>query len=186
MKRLFLLLTSVLFVSSEAHAIFTEVGLSYSRKRTSFDADNYLDSESLTGSLSFYFMEKLALEISYTDASGVREEKTAFSQQTVLQDTTVYGADLIWMLADRKAFFQPYLKGGAAVIRRKQTVKYSTLNTAILEPETSTAPSYGVGFKLNLTDTFGIKIAYDAWKTPVGGGVFSNDDSVRVGVTWML
>lgn len=186
MKRLFACLLLGFFCSSEAHAFFTELGLSYGRKRTSFDADNYVDSESMTASLSIYFFEKLALELSYTDASGVREEKTAFSQQTVLQKTSVTGADLIWMLADRKSFFQPYLKGGAAQIRRKQEVKVQGFDTYTLEPETSIAPSYGIGFKLNFTDSFGIKIGYDAWKTPLGGGAFSNDDSLRAGVTWML
>ena len=188
-KLVFLVLISLL--SFEAHALYTEVGVNYGRKRTSFDADNYLDSESLTGSLSFYFLERLALEMSYTSANAIREEKiksgsTVISQQTVYQTTQVYGADLIWVFADKKAFFQPYIKGGVAQIRRVQEVKVNSQNTYLLEPEVATTPSYGLGFKLAITDTFGIKISYDGWKTPLGGGTFSNDDSVRAGITWML
>lgn len=175
----------------EAHALFTEVGVSYGRKRTSFDSDNYLDTESLSGSLSFYFMDRLALEMSYTSANTVREEKirsgsTVLSQQTVVQTAQVYGADLIWVLAGRQAFFQPYVKGGAAQIRRVQEVKVNNQNTYRLEPEVVLVPSYGVGFKLALTSSFNLKISYDAWKTPLGQGSFSNDDQLRAGISWML
>lgn len=177
-------------IPSISSAIATEIGINYSRKKTSFDADNFLDSESTTGSISFYFMEKLALEMSYTSAVGVREEKvlagtTVISQQTVVQTTQVYGADLIWVLSDRRSFFQPYIKGGAAQIRRVQDVKVNSLVYS-LEPEVAVAPSYGVGFKLALTDQFGIKISYDGWQTPIGEGQVSNDASVRAGITWML
>ncbi|HRO68176.1 MAG TPA: outer membrane beta-barrel protein [Pseudobdellovibrionaceae bacterium] len=191
MKKAFLLFLLVALTGFEAQALFTEVGVSYGRKRTSFDADNYLDTESLSGSLSFYFMDRLALEMSYTSANTVREEKirsggAVLSQQTVVQTTQVYGADLIWVLAGKQAFFQPYLKGGAAQVRRVQEVKVNNQNTYRLEPEVALVPSYGVGFKLALTSTFGLKFSYDAWKTPLGQGAFSNDDQLRAGVTWMF
>jgi hypothetical protein len=191
MKRLFLIPLLALFISGEALALATEIGLSFNRKRTSFDANNYLDSESLTGSVSLYFFERLALEMSYTSATGVREEKlvsngVTISQQTVVQTTQVYGADLIWVLADRKEFFQPYVKGGFARIQRVQQVKVNSLNTYTLEPDIAIVPSWGLGCKLALTPQFGIKLSYDAWKTPLGEGAFSNDDAVRAGVTWMF
>lgn len=169
----------------------TEVGLSYSRKKTSLNADNYADSESITGSVSLYLAERFALEMSYTDATGIRREKinagaTDIDLISVLT-TKVYGADLIWVLADRKDFFQPYLKGGAARLERKSEVKDYKLNQPYaLEPDVATVPSYGVGFKIAVTEQFGIKISYDAWKTPLGGGSFSTDDSLRAGITWMF
>lgn len=193
MKRSFWLpLIALFFLFSEsAQALVTEVGLNYGRKRTSFDADNYFDSESITGSLSLYFMETIALELSYTSAVGVREEKlksgtTVISQQTVVQTTQVYGSDLIWVLASRKAMFQPYIKGGAAQIKRVQEVKVNSLQTYTLEPETAIVPSYGFGFKVALAQGFGVKVGYDAWQTPLGGGQVSQDASVRAGVTWMF
>lgn len=185
------LIAALLLFSHEALALMTEVGLQYGRKKTSFDSDNYFESESVTGSLSFYFMERIALEVSYTDAKGVREEKiisngVVIAQQTVVQKTQVIGTDLIFVLADRKAFLQPYVKGGAAQIRRRQEVKVATLDTYVLEPENATVPSYGAGLKLNITDTFGIKFSYDAWQTPVGGGAATNDSQIRGGITWLL
>lgn len=189
MKRALVLLCFALsFAASTAHAIFTEVGASYSRKRTTFDASNYVDQESYTGSVSLYFRESIALELSYTQALGVREELTPVSHQTIVQTTKVYGADLIYVFAGRKEFFQPYIKGGVANVERRQEVKNYNLNDRVdsIEPEVAIIPSYGVGFKLQFTDAFGVKVSYDGWKTPIGGGAFSNDDAVRAGVSWFL
>lgn len=177
------------FMADNCLAIFTELGASYGRKRTSFDSDNYFDSESITGSISFYFFEQVALETSYTDAKGIRQEKITTSQgpqtTTVIQTTQVTGADLILVLADRKARIQPYIKGGLAQINRKQEVKINTISY-VLNPESATVPSYGAGFKIGITQNFGIKVSYDAWQTPIGGGSVTNDSQVRAGVTWVL
>lgn len=180
----------MLFTES-AFALTTEIGVQYWRKQTSFDANNYLDSESITGSLSFFFFERFALEASYTDAKAVREEKiysgaTVIQSQTVVQLTNVVGADLIFMLSNRKAMFQPYIKGGVAQIKRRQEVKVNNLNTYTLEPEKALVPSYGAGLKVALTETLGIKISYDAWQTPIGGGAVTNDAQLRAGVTWLM
>lgn len=187
MKRLLLMIFPLMFVAADASAMFTEVGINYGRKRTSFDADNWLDSESSTLSVSLYFLEKLALELSYTRALAIREEKTPVTNTTVVQNTNVYGADVIWVFAGRKAFFQPYIKGGAARIERKQEVKNKNDGLVYpITPEVATVPSYGIGFKIALTESFGIKVGYDGWKTPLGGDAYSNDDSLRVGVTWFF
>lgn len=187
MKRFAFFFALALVFSLDAHALYTEVGLSYSRKRTTFDADNLIDQESYTGSVSLYVRESIALELSYTQALGVREEKTPVSQQTVVQTTKVYGADLIYVFAGRSAFFQPYLKGGIAQVERSQEVKNYTLNRVdSLDPEKAMVPSYGLGFKIAVTEAFGIKVSYDGWKTPIGADSFSNDDAVRAGVTWLF
>lgn len=177
--------------TTHAVALVTEVGVNYARKRTSFNADNYVDSESLTGSLSLFFMERLALELSYTSALGVRQEKlmsgtTTLSDRTVVQTTQVIGTDLIWVFADRRAPFQPFIKGGAAQIKRVQEVKDSNFAVNVLEPEVSVVPSYGLGLRLSLTERMGLRMSYDAWRSPMGGGQYSTDDSIRVGVTWLL
>jgi len=184
---LLLLAVSVSF-SFPAHAIYTELGVSYGRKTTTFDENNKFDSESVTGSLSLYFLERLALELSYTDATGLREEKASPSdpKRTTTQKSQILGADLILVFADKKSLFQPYIKGGGAQISRYQEVKIEGQNTFKLEPETATVPSYGVGLKIQLTDAFGIKLSYDVWKTPIGGGLQTDDSSIRAGVTWIL
>lgn len=183
----FALLVLVLSTSS-AHAFYTELGLNYGRKMTTFDENNTFDSESISGSISLYFLERLAVELSYTDAYGVRKEK-AFAgdpQRTTTQKSQIMGADLILVFADKKALFQPYIKAGGAQIVRKQEVKIEGQNTYTIDPENATVPSYGVGIKIPVTESFGIKFSYDVWKTPVGDGAQTDDTSLRAGITWVL
>lgn len=191
MKKLFShsLVFILLFVSSSAFALSTELGLTYGRKTTSFDKDNTFDSESITGSLSLYFLERMAVELSYTDAYGLREEKASLSdpRRTTTQKSQILGADLILMFADRTSLLQPYVKAGGAQISRFQEVKIEGYGqTARIEPETATVPSYGAGLKIQLTQSFAIKLSYDVWKTPIGDGMQTDDTSVRAGVTWAL
>lgn len=179
---------SLMTLGSYAHALYTEVGLSYGRKTTSFDENNTFDTESVTGSMSIYFLERMALELSYTDALGVRKEKASVTdpRRTTTQKSQVMGADLILVFADKKALFQPYIKGGGAQISRYQETVIEGQDKNSIEPETATVPSYGAGLKIQLTDTFGVKFSYDVWKTPIGGGMQTDDSSVRAGITWIL
>lgn len=190
MKKIFSLsLLSVgIFLSQPVYALYTELGLSYSRKTTTFDENNNFDTESITGSFSFYFLERLALEFSYTDAKGVREEKASTSdpRRTTTQKSQIVGSDLILTFADRKALFQPYIKGGGAQISRFQEVRIEGQDTYTIEPETATVPSYGAGLKIQMTESFGVKLSYDVWKTPIGGGLQTDDSAIRAGITWIL
>jgi len=184
----YLILPVVFAFSSHAQAFYTELGLQYGQKKTTFDSDNYFTAESLTGSISLYFLERLALELSYTDANGVREEKANSTdpRRTTYQKSIVAGADLILMFADKKALFQPYVKGGAAQIKRRQEVKIEGQDSYIIEPADAVVPSYGVGLKIAMTETLGLKISYDVWKTPVDDGAQTDDTSIRAGITWAL
>ena len=181
------LATSVLF-SETSHALLTELGLSYARKTTSFDSENSYDSESITGSVSLYFWERIALELSYTDAKAVRYEKanSADPKRTTTQQSNIMGADLILMFADRKALFQPYIKGGGARIDRIQHVKIEGQSTYTIEPDVAMIPSYGAGLKIQLTEAMGIKFSYEVWRTPIGGGMHTDDSQIKGGLTWYL
>lgn len=183
-----MILAGILSTSLSAHALYTELGLSYGRKTTSFDQNNTFDSESITGSLSLYFLERLALELSYTDANGIREEKASptDARRTTTQKSQILGADLILVFADKKALFQPYIKGGGAQISRFQKIKIEGQDTYTIEPEKATVPSYGAGLKIQMTETLGIKLSYDVWKTPIGDGMQTDDSSIRAGITWVL
>lgn len=182
----FIFLTLLLLFNSQAHALSSEISVSYSQKKTSFDINNYYSTESTTGSISFYFMERLALELSYTDGTSVKEERVNSQQQTTVQKTQVAGSDLIFVMADRKSTFQPYIKGGAAQITRKQTIRIQGLLSETLAPDVATAPSYGAGCRVALTERFGIKLSYDVWKTPIGGGQTTDDNAIKAGLSWML
>lgn len=179
----------ILLLSSElSQALVTEVGVTYGRKTTSFDANNYFDSESISGSLSFYFLERLALEASYTDSKGLRQEKASASdpKRLVIQTNKVIGADLIVVFADRKALIQPYIKGGTASLVRKQEVQIEGFATQTLEPESAIIPSYGAGLKISLSSDFSVRVSYDIWQTPIGGGYKTDDSALRAGLTWLL
>ena len=187
MKTLALALTFFTF-SSTAFAFMTELGLQYARKKTTFDQNNYIESESTTGSLSIYFLERIALELSYTQALGNREEKASSvdPRRTSITRTTATGADLVLVLADKKALFQPYIKGGAARITRLQEVDIEGFGKQTLEPEDATVPSYGAGIKIPISEALNLKLSYDVWQTPVGNGVKSDDASFRAGMSWYL
>lgn len=183
-----------MFISLNAHALLTELSVSYAQKKTYFNADNYTNMDSTTGSISFYFMEKLAVELSYTDASVLREETiyngSGFQQQTSLQKVIVYGSDFIFMLTDKKSMIQPYLKAGVSQIKKTLTTKNADVFVYETDPINSTSPSYGAGLKIAISDAFGIKISYDAWRTESkdssGNKSTIEDSSIRAGLSWIL
>ncbi|MBC7371589.1 MAG: porin family protein, partial [Bdellovibrionaceae bacterium] len=88
-----------------SQALYTEVGFTYGRKKTTFDANNNFDSEYMTGSVSLYFAERVALELSYTDAVSLQNQRASSADvpRTVYQKTQIIGGDLIYVFADRKA-----------------------------------------------------------------------------------
>jgi opacity protein-like surface antigen len=186
MKSLFF--SSILFLSVPSWALNYEFGLSFANKKNSFDKDNYFETESSTASASIYFSEQIALELSYTDAKAKRNEKPAGGNTTeTFQRTEVIGADLIYVLVDRKSWIQPYIKGGMAQLKRSQTVFVVESNDLEeLDIETAVIPSYGAGIKINITKSLSVRISYDVWQTPVGGGTTSNDSQMRAGLSWML
>lgn len=189
-----ILLFLFVLVPKLAFGFLTELSTSYSQKKTYFNSDNYSNSESVTGSISFYFMEKLAVELSYTDATILREETIVSSgglqQQTSLQKVQVYGSDIIWMITDKRSVIQPYLKAGVAQIKKTSTTKSSDVLVYEIDPINSMSPSYGAGLKISLTESFGLKLSYDAWRTESkdsnGNKSTIEDSSIRAGVTWML
>ncbi len=167
----------------------TEVGVNYSYKKSAFDSDNNNEQQSTSGSLSFYFWERVALELSYTNSLYVKKEKQpdfagAFLRTTT-QYTDVYGADLIFILADRKASFQPYLKGGAAQVKVRQVVQ-DTGSNAWEITYSGLSPSVGVGLKFFLTEAFAIRASYDAIQTPVNNDTKVTDVTGRIGISWMF
>jgi hypothetical protein len=181
-------LMTILVLPLTSSAMYTELGFSYGRKKTSFDAANNFDSESMTGSVSLYFAEQIALELSYTDAASTQNQRASVADtpRTVYQKTQIIGGDLIYVFADRKAFLQPFVKGGVARISRRQEIRDGSFNTSPLDPDEAIAPSYGLGVKVALTENFGLKASYSIWQTPIGGGSKTNDDAITAGVTWMF
>lgn len=188
MKRIVFSSLFLFLISVPVEAFMSEVGVSYTRKKTTFDANNYIESESTTGSYSIYFFENLALEMSYTNAVGIRLEKasTTDPKRTIEQTTTVKGADLILVLAGKGSLLQPYLKAGLADITRSQVISVEGAGVDRLQPEAAQVPSYGAGLKIGVTQKFNVKISYEAWKTPIGSDLSTDDSAIRVGLSWYL
>lgn len=183
-------LTLGLWLPLRAQALVTEIGIAYGEKKTSFDANNDFSTESITASISVYFAEKLALEFSYTEAAGLQHQQASAldTPRTIYQKSQIIGVDLIWIIADKTAMFQPFLKGGLAQVSRRQEIKDGTFETDdnVLAPDVAIVPNYGVGIKVALTDTFGLKATYSVWQTPIGGGATTADDAITAGVSWMF
>jgi opacity protein-like surface antigen len=188
MRKLLSIFVLAILFSSSAHALYTELGISYGKKQTTYDQYNYFDSESLTGSISFYFLERLALELSYTDATGTHGEKAIATdpRRITTQKSQIIGADLIYVLTDKTSTFQPYIKGGVAQINRRQDINIEGEGDFPLDPDNAIVPSYGVGIKIMITDSLSLKFSYDVWRTPIGGGQQTDDDAIRAGISWVL
>ena len=144
----------ILLSGSFSSALVTELGLSYGYQKKTFNATNYYQSDSKSASVSFYFMEKLALEMSYTDSFYESQESDTNSTRTIQQGTTIADTSLIYVLLDRKNFVQPYIKGGAAYIKKNQRVRYLNSSTIEIPESIGWAPSYGAGLKFVLSERF--------------------------------
>lgn len=180
------ILSLILLSGETTKALVTEIGLSYGYSKKTFNASNFYQTDSKASSLSFYFFEKWALEMSYTDSFYESQESDTNSTRTVQQSSQVSNGSLIYMMLDKKDLIQPYIKAGVAHITKKQVTKY--LNASAIETPESVgwAPSYGAGLKFVLSERFSIKLSYDVWQTPLSDNTSSNDASFRAGLSWYL
>lgn len=180
----FLSMLTCVLTSSLAHAIYTEFGVSQSYKKTSFSQMNYVESEMISGSVSFFIWERVALEFSYTQGIAVRKEQdTGQPTRTITQHSSVYGSDLILGFSDRRSTFQPFIKGGVAYIQKRQTTQDDGTPAFETTPSPGYVPSYGVGMKIKLTESFGLTTSLDIWRD---SSTASNDMASRTGITWMF
>lgn len=186
-----LLVTSALglFYSPLANAGYIEIGGSANYRISSLDPDNYQKSISYTGSLSYYFWEMSALELSYTQGRQISSLKIdSTSNLTVTTaDFVLVGLDLILTLGDKQSFLLPYIKGGGAYIEKRMKSQVDTFPEQSAPPAFGLVPSAGVGFKLRLTQGLSLKVGVDAWSSPQR----KNERTVwdyagRAGLSWMF
>ncbi len=175
-----------MLMSFKVHALVTEVGLSYGYSKKTFNTTNFYQTDSKSASLSFYFLEKLALELSYTDSFYESQESDTNSTRTVQQSSQFSDGSLVFMMLGKGNAVQPYIKGGAAYIRKNQTVRYLNASAIEIPESTGWAPSYGAGLKMQLTEKFGFKLSYDVYQTPLSDGTKSDDTAFKAGLTWYL
>lgn len=175
-----------------AHALFTEIGLSYNYKKITFDDSNNLESQGYTASVAFYVWERVALETAYTNSLLTKRELQYDGVGSTSKRTTTQKADIIEFNAqylvtpDRKAAFQPYIKAGVAYISKRQQVQIDTGFPNSVEPKPGFGPSIGIGSKFFLTDQLSIRVSYDIVRTPVDNGTTADDLTGRAGISWLF
>ncbi|MBN8539660.1 MAG: outer membrane beta-barrel protein [Deltaproteobacteria bacterium] len=196
-KIVFTILTTVfVFLSlgpSKAKANFIEVGASGSYKRSNIGENAYDESQSLTGSLSYYFDESSAIELSYTDGKNRRMigENQADGQLTNMT-YKMMGLDFVLTIGPREATLRPYVKVGAVYILEKRITSQTWLNNVVfpgtpIEDPPALVPSAGIGFKLTLTKEWSLKVGAEAWTSrPLSQTPVTIDYSGRVGLTWLF
>lgn len=174
-----------------------ELGASANYRQTYLDPNNYTISTSYTGDLAYYFMESAAFELSYTrgNASNISSFYTASVQFQLT------GLDFILSFGSKDSAIRPYFKLGVAQ-QIKQTLYQQPGFDPIIERVSGVSPSLGAGFKIGLTETFGIRVGAEAWSSPLwnkeysvsttGSTVVSGDTSttydiaVRGGLSWIF
>lgn len=193
-----LLSLATLLVSLPSHAGFTEIGASVNYRKTSIDENNYSDTTSYTGSISYYFWERSALELSYTSglgklstkASGVGEIK-----RVQIAEFTMTSLDLVLSLSGKDDILQPYIKLGAGYVDKNIFMEDELTGRKLIQSQSGVVPSAGIGIKVGLTKNLSLKLGVDAWTSPLNDDSKDSDGADRkmqidyagrAGLSWMF
>src|ERR1700733_9884901 len=98
---------------------FVELGANANYRRSAFDSNNYQELISYTGSISYYFMEMSALELSYTNGYSelsVKSSDPTDPKYVNMTNFQLLALDLVISFAERDDFFQPYIKMGGGYL----------------------------------------------------------------------
>ena len=195
MAKLYALLLVLLALISPplAQAGFVEVGVSGSSKRSNIDRDAFDESQSLTGSLAYYFDESSAVELSYTDGTSRRVigETSVTGHNTTMYYKTA-GLDFILTIGEREATIRPYVKLGVVYIFEKRILdQYRDAGgpypATEIKDSPALVPSGGIGFKLILSKNWSLKVGAEAWTSrPVNEQPVTVDYSGKAGLSWMF
>lgn len=172
------------FFSAPSHGLISEWSVQGELGQTIYNENNDETFHSYRASVSFFFWSRVALELSRSHFETNRRELIQSIERTTQQTAEGTGLDLLIVLAGRSAFFQPYIKGGAAYVEKTYRVNVNDLDIEILTPATLT-PSYGLGVRLAFTQTFQLRISYSAWVATVENERLSQDTRTRIGLTWV-
>jgi hypothetical protein len=183
-----LLLTLCLWAGA-AQAGIIELGASGNYRLSRIDDDNKQEMTSYTGTISYYFWEMSALELSYTQGKSVVTYMFP-GETTHTYITTVFeliGLDLVLTLGDKQSVFLPYIKVGGAYIRKEIAREVEGVSGVQRIPAPDgIVPSAGIGFKIRFTQTLSLKVGVDAWTSPPDREPVTVDYAGRAGLSWMF
>lgn len=178
---------SLLFIPV-AHAGVIEIGATGNYRESYLTEKTYQKSVSYTGSISYYFWEMSALELSYTRGTNISSLKISTTDQQTINTTyfEMVGMDLVLTLADKQSYFLPYIKGGGAYLAKE--MENQREGTPMQKDSLyGLVPSAGLGFKLRLSQNLSIKIGADAWTNPHKSGQDTVwDYAGRGGFSWLF
>ncbi len=182
---------STLTTSLVAKAGIWEVGASGSYRRQNIDVDAVDESQSLTGSLSYYLDEASAIELSYTDGISKRSiYPNSINGHITTATFKSIGLDFIYTFGQGQT--RPYIKAGGQYILEKKITDQYVNNAGNYPPNPiqstpALVPSVGAGFKIGLTAALSFKVGIDAW-TSDGLSVqpVKIDYAGRAGLSWMF
>ncbi len=190
----FAIAITTISITLDAHAGMFEIGASGSYRRSVIDVESYDESSSVTGSLSYYFSDATALELSYTDG---RNRRVLAQTGTISHVTNLYyktiGLDLVYTVGANGSAFRPYVKVGAQYIMEKRIVDQfidptvGNWSSRTTEDPPAMVPSAGLGFKIALTQSLSLKAGVDAWTSrPLAQTPITVDYMARVGLSWIF
>lgn len=194
-KILFVFTFLLLLPSANSWAGLAELGVSANYRTSKINEDNYQESISYTGSISYYFWEMSALELSYTQGISKLSVKADPNEPALVYKTEfrLIGLDLVFTMAGRESTFQPFVKIGGAHITKKMVREAGSggsQGASEIDSVDGVVPSAGVGFKVLLSKSFAIKAGVDAWTSPMSDKDDDKDLTIdyagRVGVSWMF
>lgn len=184
-----LFLSFLIIIPSISQALVTELGLSYSYRKSSFDESNNSEQQAVAGTVSFYLWERVALEFGYMNGLYVQKEQQPDNIGYQIRTTTLYSdtysAELILVFADRKAKFQPFIKGGMSYLKRRRVVQDEGSPSWEIKYD-GVSPSYGAGIKFFFSENLSIRAGYDFLQTPADSETKVDEASGRLGISWMF
>ena len=184
---LLVMTASVSFSSRVARAGAYELGLSATYRKSTINSNNYQESNSYTGSIGYYFGDMSALEVSYTSGeSHVVTQPPGYIKMLVRARFQMTGLDLVLSASGRDSHLQPYLKLGAAYIQKTISQQIDGSPSEAIPGQKGVVPSVGIGFKINLTKQFGIKVGVDAWTSPLSDSSVVIDFAGRAGLSLLF
>lgn len=186
-----LVFVAAFFAPTVSRAGIWELGASGSYRRQNIAQDAVDEAQSLTGSLSYYFNEQSAVELSYTDGTSKRSiNPDDVNGHITMSIYKAIGLDFIYTFGGGSV--KPYVKAGTQYLLEKKIVdQYRVAGGAFNETTVSSSPSFvpsaGLGFKMGLTNTLSLKAGIDAWTSDaLSVQPVKIDYAGRVGLSWMF